>query len=110
MLECSNITVEYRDLPDSDWHGAAAIDADGNYYIFIDESLENKSEKFMRQLMAHEIAHLIVYDMDNTNTSHFGLYEEICNELVQLAEIKGRYVCYPYSKPPPYPWRPSRRE
>ena len=110
MLECNSITVEYYDLPRESWHAIAAIDDEGNYYIFVDDDLEDKSEKFMRQLMAHEIAHLIVYDMDNTNTSHFGLYEEVCAELVELAEVKGRHTCDPYSKPPPYPWRPLRRE
>ena len=110
MLECNNITVEYYDLPDDNWYGAAAIDEDGNYYIFIEVNAKNKSENFMRQLIAHEIAHLVVYNSDPTNTSHFGLYEEVCEELVTLAEIKGRYTCAPYAEPPPYPWRPSRRE
>jgi hypothetical protein len=110
MLECSDITVEFRELPKSDWHAVAAIDVSGSYYIFVDSELKNKSEKFMRQLMAHEIAHLIVYDIDSENTSHFGLYEEVCAELVQLAEVKGRHTCKPYSKPPPYPWKPLRRE
>ena len=108
-LECNSITVEYYDLPDDNWYGAAAYDADGNYYIFVDDSTKKKSEKFMRQLMAHEIAHLIVYTIDPTNTSHFGLYEEVCADLVELAEVKGRYTCKPYAEPPPYPWTHNPR-
>ena len=110
MLECNSITVEYYDLPDDNWYGAAAHDDEGNYYIFVDESAKKKNEKFMRQLMTHEIAHLIVYEIDPTETKHYGIFEEICLELVALAEVKGRYTCAPYAEPPPYPWRPSRRE
>ena len=110
MLECNNVTVEYYDLPDDNWYGAAGYDKEGNYYIFVDVETVSKSEKFMRQLMAHEIAHLLVYEIDPTNTSHFGLYEEVCAELVELAEVTGRHTCKPYAEPPPYPWRSHRRE
>jgi len=110
MLECGSITVEYYDLPDDNWYGAAGYDDAGNYYIFIDEETKKKNEKFMQRLMAHELAHLMVFEIDKTETTHYGIFKEICENLVVLAEVTGRHTCKPYAEPPPYPWRPSRRE
>ena len=82
----------------------------GNYYIIVDPAVQNKSDKFKRQLMVHEIAHLIAFDLDSANTTHYGIYEEICHDLQQLAEVPGRHTCKPFATPPPYPWRDLRRE
>lgn len=110
MLECSNVTVVYEPLPDENWHAVAGYDNDGNYYIIIDPAMEEKSDKFKRQLMVHEIAHLVAFDLDPNNIKHYGVYEEVCEDLRQLAQVTGRYTCKPYATPPPYPWRDTRRE
>jgi len=110
LLECGNVTVAYEQLPDDNWHAVAGYDLDGNYYIIVDPAVQNKSDKFKRQLMVHEIAHLIAFDLDSANTTHYGIYEEICHDLQQLAEVPGRHTCKPFATPPPYPWRDLRRE
>lgn len=104
-LECEDITVTYYDGLEEDTYGAAAYDTSGNYYILINpEETRGKKEIFWKQLMVHEIAHLIAFEIDPTYTSHYGLYEEICQDLKERAGVMGRNVCKPYAHPPPYPW------
>ena len=110
LLECSDITVAYETLPDDNWHAVAGYDDEGNYYILVDPKLKKKNEKFMRQLMVHEIAHVIAFDQDPSNVTHYGPYEAICEDLAQLAGVSNRQTCKPYSERPPYPWRDTRRE
>ena len=103
-LECADITVAYYDGLEQGTHAAAGYDADGNYYILVHPDNANKDEAFIHQLMVHEIAHLITFDIDPTYNRHYGLYEEVCEDLKQLTRVSGRYVCEPYSDPPHYPW------
>lgn len=110
MLECGKVTVAYEPLPDTNWHAVAGYDLHGNYYILIDPAVEEKSDKFKHQLMVHEISHLLAFELETPYTKHYGVYEEICEDLQQLAQVPGRYTCKPYATPPPYPWRDNRRE
>lgn len=113
-LQCNDIGVQYYDglerLAGENAYAAAAMDQDGNYYILVNPKVENYSERFFQRLMVHEISHIIALDLDVNNTSHYGIYEEICADLQERARVSGRYTCKPYEHPPPYPWRPSRRE
>ncbi len=110
LLECSDITVAYEELPDPNWHAVAGYDVEGNYYILVSPDAQEESDKFMKELMVHEIAHVIAFDRDRANVTHYGEYAEICKDLAALAEVRNRHVCKPYSKPLPYPWRSTRRE
>lgn len=109
-LECTDVTLAFYTEFDSDTFGAAGYDIDGNYYILINPEVQDKSEQFWQQLMVHEVAHLVAFEVDKNNTSHFGIYEEICEDLKQLTGTKGRTTCEPYHTRPPYPWRSVRRE
>lgn len=110
LLECSDITVAYETLPDDNWHAVAGYDDEGNYYILVNPNVKNHSDAFMTRLMIHEIAHVIAFDQDPANVTHYGPYEEICKDLAALVGVKNRNTCRPYSRPPAYPWRSHRRE
>ena len=108
-LECHDITVTYYDLEEGTLAGAS-YDLEGNYYILINEDeVEGKNEKFWQRLMVHEIAHLLVFELDPLNTSHYGIYKELCDDLRLRTGTMGRHTCKPYAEPPPYPWT-ARRE
>lgn len=109
-LECHDITVTYYSGFDTDTYGAAGYDADGNYYVLINPEVKDKNEKFHYQLMVHEVAHLVAFEIDKEEISHFGIYEEVCEDLKEKSGVEGRTVCKPYHIRPHYPWRSLRRE
>ena len=109
-LECNDITVAFYSDFDEDTYGAAGYDLQGNYYILINPDSAKKSENFQRQLMVHEIAHLLAFEQDINAVSHYGIYEGICEELQERTGVKGSTVCKPYHIKPHYPWRATRRE
>ena len=109
-LECDDITVAFYSGFDENTYAAAGYDLEGNYYVLVNPDMENKREKFQRQLMVHEIAHLLAFEQNPHATSHFGIYEEICEDLKEKSGVEGRTVCEPYHIAPHYPWRSMRRE
>jgi hypothetical protein len=109
-LECNDIKVVWYQGFEEETFAAAGYDADNNYYVLINPDMENRSEKFKRQLMVHEIAHLLAFEVEREEISHFGIYEELCEDLKEKANVSGRTVCEPYHIVPHYPWRPLRRE
>jgi len=109
-LECDDVTVAVYQGFDEQTLAAAGYDDDGNYYLLIHPDSLEKSENFQKRLMVHEISHLIAFNIDKNNLSHYGIYEEICEELKELTEAGGRTTCEPYEDRPHYPWRTLRRE
>ena len=109
-LECNSVTVAYEQLPNESWNAVAGYDKAGKYYILLNPVMEKKSEKFIQRLMVHEIAHLLAFDADKSNITHYGAYEVLCKDLAIRANVQNRYTCKPYSTRPPYPWRELRRE
>jgi len=109
-LQCEDIKVTYYSGFDTDTYGAAGYDKEGNYYVFINPEVDDKSEKFHYQLIVHEVAHLVAFELDKENTSHYGIYEEVCEDLKEKTGVEGRTVCEPYHIRPHYPWHSLRRD
>lgn len=94
-LDCDAVHVRYGNTGGFDDIAIAGIDTRGEYHIIIDKSsVRRKSNKFMHQLMVHEIAHLLVYEIDPTYTTHGDLFQEACHDLVFRAGLRShKTVC-----------------
>lgn len=93
-LSCNDVTVMYKVLP-FDVVGQASMGVSGNYYILISNDVKLKRNANKKELMVHEISHLLVYEIDPTNTSHDNMYIEICQDLSMLVDVNHEVVCLP---------------
>ena len=103
-LNCSDVNVEYYRLP-FDTHAIAAIDIRGDYHILVDPSVKKQKSHRQRNIMIHEIAHLLVYEIDPTNNTHNEVFDEVCEELSEVFEVRPNKVCSQHSGEPSY-WHP----
>ncbi len=98
-LDCDAVHVYYGNTRGFDNIAIAGIDTRGEYHIIVDRSsVRREGNIFMRQLMVHEIAHLIVYEQDPTYTTHGELFQEACHNLVYLVGLRShKTVCDSHS-------------
>lgn len=100
-LSCSDVNVEYTRLP-FDTHAIAAIDIRGDYHILVDRSVKKKKGFEQRKIMIHEVAHLLVYEIDPTNNTHNEVFDRVCERLSELAGVKPNSTCSQHSGTPSY--------
>lgn len=91
-LSCGDVNVEYTRLP-FDTHAIAGIDIRGDYHILVDPSVKKQKGFEQRKIMIHEVAHLLVYEMDPTNNTHNEVFDEVCEQLSELMGVKPNSTC-----------------
>lgn len=106
-FQCNEVNVAYVSLP-FDTHAIAAVDYDGGYHIFLDNSIRRKTTSFKRKLMVHEIAHLLVYEKDPTNNTHNEVFDKVCEKLSLAVGVKPNSTCSKASGTPSS-WNPRSR-
>lgn len=89
-LQCDDIHFHLRANLPIDVYAMAGIDKHGEYHIGIDRDVRRKPNSFKRAIAVHEMAHLLVYEIDPTDTSHGELYQTICRDLAEKAGIHKR--------------------
>lgn len=99
MLSCSDVNVQYYSLPD-DIYGVAGIDRNGQYHVLLDEDVKREKKHFKRNLLIHEIAHLLVYQIDPTNNTHDEVFDDVCEELSLKMGVRPKHVCRAHHGPP----------
>ena len=101
-LDCDAVHVRYGNTGSFDNIAIAGIDTRGEYHVIVNRSaISRKRDTFVRQLMVHEIAHLLVYELDPTYTSHGDLFQEVCHDLTTRAGLRShRTVCDSHSGAP----------
>jgi hypothetical protein len=104
-LSCNDVNVEYYGRLPFDTHAIAAIDVRGDYLILVDPIVRKETVGFKKRLMVHEIAHLLVYEIDPTNNTHDEVFDGVCEELSTLMEVKPNKACSQHSGTPSY-WNP----
>lgn len=94
-LDCDSVHVRYGNTGGFDNIAIAGIDRRGEYHVVVNRtSVRRESTNFKRQLMVHEIAHLLVYEEDPTNTTHNEAFQKKCRELADKAGLRShREVC-----------------
>ena len=100
-LNCSDVNVYYHGLS-FDTHAIAAIDIHGDYHIVTDPNMRRESVPFKTRLLVHEIAYLLVYEIDPTNATHNEVFDDICEELSIRVGVRPSKTCAAYSGTPSY--------
>lgn len=104
-LNCNDIHfhVYYNDLP-MDVYAMAGIDHEGEYHIFVDRDVKRKGKSFKKEIAVHELAHLMVYDVDPTDTSHGERFTAICEDLAKTVglNVRASDVCETHAGPVPF--------
>jgi hypothetical protein len=90
-LPCSEISLSYKDLPSNE-AAKAYLTNKGNIGVWFNNDNKNLSDSVMKDLMVHELAHLIVFQIDPTNGSHDSQYQQTCHTLADLVDA-DRGVC-----------------
>ena len=94
-LNCNDIYVDYS-VMSYKTEAAAVITESGQYGILFNSNVRRQHGSKKKYLMVHEIAHLLVYEADDTNTTHNEQYKEICFELSAQAGLRRpKVVCAP---------------
>lgn len=106
QLHCDDISFHVYGLP-MNTHAAAGIDREGDYHVFVDPAVLKETDTFQREIIIHELAHLIVYETDPTNTSHDKVYMSVCKQLAEQAGLRPKRTCRPYVETPGH-WYPGR--
>lgn len=91
-LSCNDINVQYDRLP-FDTYAIAAIDIYGNYHIFVDHSVRKKKSAIVREIVVHEVAHLLVFEADPSNNTHNEAFDKQCEKLSERVGIKPNSAC-----------------
>lgn len=98
-LDCEAVHVRYGSTGSFDNIAIAGIDTRGEYHVVVNRhAVGRKRDSFIRQLMVHEIAHLVVYESDPTNTTHNEQFQEVCHDLTTKAGLRShREICDSHS-------------
>lgn len=93
QLPCADVGVSYSDLG-KDTHGRATMMSSGRMVIQLHETLEATPHWIQREVMLHEIAHLVVwYENPQKIKSHHGsTFRHICKRLADTVGF-GRTSC-----------------
>jgi hypothetical protein len=93
-LNCNDVTIAYG-FVGFDVQAIAVVDISNNYYIIVDNSMRRKSNFEKKQLLIHELAHLLVYENNIKNNKHDKYYYNICKDLTNKLNFKHRSICKP---------------
>jgi hypothetical protein len=93
-LNCNEITLGYGFIG-FDVEAIAVMDVNNKYYIIINNDLGRKSKSEKKQILAHEIAHLILYDNNIISNKHDKVYLETCKNLTHTLNLNYRSTCQP---------------
>lgn len=85
-LNCNDVYVDYH-VMSYRTEAAAIITESGRYGVLFNTDTRRAHGAEKKYLMIHEVAHLLVYEVDSTNTTHNKQFMEICLELGALADI-----------------------
>lgn len=88
-LSCSDVNL-HRQHVGVNTLAAAAIDIYGEYHIIVSDDVTDSD---MKRILVHEIAHLLVFEIDPTYTSHGDLYDSICEKLARQNDLTPGKTC-----------------
>lgn len=90
-LACEDVGIVYVDL-DKNVFAEAAIGVSGRYYIMFDP-MKHWCELTDEELVIHEVAHLLVFEVNPENDTHDAQYRSFCRPLAQKFNKRAGKVC-----------------
>lgn len=92
-LDCESIPVEITDLKQGT-AGQAVLYKSGRMKIQLNkDSLQNTSQKKIKQLITHEYAHLVTYQQGNLKSPHGSDFRNNCIEMANTISVSQIQAC-----------------